>query len=145
MQCLESLLDSRQRSRLSDRQRLLAASHHIVLVAAHLQDLRIRAQQLTQLIRGRHSIRDLPVEDLRSQNTNHDRELVDGDKLTATPAGETSAMYIGERFEATPMPTPPIQRAILNESKLQANAVPMAEIVNRNPAAQAAVYDRTDR
>ena len=44
-----------------------------------------------------------------------------------TDAGETSAMYIGERLEARPIPNPPSQRKPLNAMKSQANAVPIAE------------------
>jgi hypothetical protein len=48
-------------------------------------------------------------------------------------AGEISAMYMGERLEANPMPTPPSNRNTLNHAKLHARPVPTAESVNRNP------------
>ena len=44
--------------------------------------------------------------------------------------GLTSAMYIGARAEATPMPTPPTRRATLNIMKSLNSPVPMADTVN---------------
>ena len=41
-------------------------------------------------------------------------------------------MYIGERFDASPMPTPPISRAMLNVDEIGATAVPRALAVKRN-------------
>ena len=54
-------------------------------------------------------------------------------RLTMRPrisAGLTSAIYIGARAEATPMPTPPTKRAILNRVKSLNSPVPMADTVN---------------
>jgi hypothetical protein len=48
-------------------------------------------------------------------------------------AGEISAMYIGDRLEASPMPTPPRMRKRVCQEKVQAIAVPMAEAENRGP------------
>ena len=45
--------------------------------------------------------------------------------LPRTAAGETSAMYMGEMFEARPMPTPPRSRKTTNHAKRSASAVPM--------------------
>ena len=45
-------------------------------------------------------------------------------------AGLTSAIYIGARADATPMPTPPMNRAILNKVKSLNSPVPMADTVN---------------
>ena len=45
-------------------------------------------------------------------------------------AGLTSAIYIGARAEATPMPTPPTKRAMLNSVKSLNRPVPMADTVN---------------
>ena len=53
-------------------------------------------------------------------------------RLTMRPrisAGLTSAIYIGARAEATPMPTPPIKRATLNKVKSLNSPVAMAETV----------------
>lgn len=41
--------------------------------------------------------------------------------------GDTSAIYIGERPEATPMPTPPTKRAQRNAVKLLKAPVPIEE------------------
>ena len=49
-------------------------------------------------------------------------------------AGLISAMYIGERLDAKPMPMPPTNRAMLNVAKSQAAAVRIALSVNRKPA-----------
>ena len=54
-------------------------------------------------------------------------------RLTILPricAGLTSAIYIGAKAEATPMPMPPMKRAILNKVKSLNNPVPMADTVN---------------
>ena len=45
-------------------------------------------------------------------------------------AGLTSAIYIGAKAEATPMPTPPIKRAILNKVKSLNKPVAIADTVN---------------
>ena len=53
-------------------------------------------------------------------------------RLTMRPrmsAGLTSAMYIGARADATPMPMPPMKRAILNKVKSLNNPVAMADTV----------------
>ena len=53
--------------------------------------------------------------------------------LTMRPrisVGLTSAIYIGAKAEATPMPIPPMKRAILNKVKSLNRPVPMAETVN---------------
>ena len=54
-------------------------------------------------------------------------------RLTIRPrisAGLTSAIYIGARADATPMPTPPMNRAILNKVKSLNRPVAMADTVN---------------
>ena len=54
-------------------------------------------------------------------------------RLTMRPrisAGLTSAIYMGDKAEATPMPTPPINRAILNKVKSLNRPVAIAETVN---------------
>ena len=54
-------------------------------------------------------------------------------RLTMRPrmsAGLTSAIYIGAKAEATPMPIPPTKRAILNRMKSLNKPVAMAETVN---------------
>ncbi len=48
-------------------------------------------------------------------------------------AGEISAIYIGERFEASPIPMPPIIRNTLKKRKFPAKAVPTAETVKSRP------------
>ena len=58
-------------------------------------------------------------------------------RLTILPrisVGLTSAIYIGESAEATPMPTPPMKRAILNNVKSLNKPVPMAETVKSTAA-----------
>ena len=45
-------------------------------------------------------------------------------------AGLTSAIYIGAKADATPMPIPPTKRAILNKVKSLNRPVPMADTVN---------------
>ena len=58
-------------------------------------------------------------------------------RLTMRPrisAGLTSAIYMGERAEATPMPTPPTKRAILNKVKSSKRPVPMADTVKSTAA-----------
>ena len=49
-------------------------------------------------------------------------------------AGLTSAMYIGASAEATPMPMPPMKRAILNKVKSLNRPVVMADTVNSTAA-----------
>ena len=54
-------------------------------------------------------------------------------RLTMRPrisAGLTSAIYIGASADATPMPTPPTKRAILNKVKSLNSPVPIADTVN---------------
>ena len=58
-------------------------------------------------------------------------------KLTIRPrisAGLTSAMYMGESAEATPMPTPPTKRAMLNNMKSLNSPVATADTVNSTAA-----------
>ena len=50
--------------------------------------------------------------------------------------GETSAIYIGERFDARPMATPPSIRHATNTVKVCASAMPM-EVTANNSAASA--------
>ena len=45
-------------------------------------------------------------------------------------AGATSAMYIGERFEAMPMATPPAIRQTTNQRKVDAHPVRTDETAN---------------
>ncbi len=54
--------------------------------------------------------------------------------LPRIEAGEISAMYMGERFEARPMATPPRRRFPMKNEKLGARAVMMPVPVKRNPA-----------
>ena len=49
-------------------------------------------------------------------------------------AGLTSAIYIGDSAEATPIPTPPTKRAILKKVKSSNNPVPTADTVNSTAA-----------
>ena len=61
------------------------------------------------------------------------RTIVIWFKLTIRPrifAGLTSAIYIGASADATPIPMPPIKRAILNNVKSSANPVAIADTVN---------------
>ena len=44
--------------------------------------------------------------------------------------GLTSAIYMGAKADATPMPTPPTKRAILNNVKSLKRPVAMADTVN---------------
>ena len=58
-------------------------------------------------------------------------------RLTMRPricGGLTSAIYIGDKAEATPMPTPPTKRAMLNRVKSLKRPVPMADTVNSTAA-----------
>ena len=58
-------------------------------------------------------------------------------RLTIRPrisVGLTSAIYIGDKADATPMPTPPIKRAILNREKSLKRPVPTADKVNSTAA-----------
>ena len=48
--------------------------------------------------------------------------------LPRTAAGAISAMYIGERFEAKPMATPPAIRQRLKARKVPINPVPIEEM-----------------
>ena len=59
--------------------------------------------------------------------------LSDTSRPRASP-GDTSAMYIGERAEATPMPMPPTKRAMLNNTKSLKIPVAMADTVKRMAA-----------
>ena len=51
-----------------------------------------------------------------------------------TSAGEISAMYIGDKLEARPMPMPPTRRKTTNTVKSPASAVQTAEMVKKKPA-----------
>ena len=58
-------------------------------------------------------------------------------RLTILPrisAGLTSAIYIGDNAEATPMPTPPMKRAILNKVKSLNRPVATADTVKSTAA-----------
>ena len=58
-------------------------------------------------------------------------------KETSLPrmaVGEISAIYIGERADATPMPMPPMKRAILNMVKSLNSPVAMADTVKNTAA-----------
>ena len=54
--------------------------------------------------------------------------------LPRISVGAISAMYMGETFEASPIPIPPTMRATINGVKLCESAVKMADIVNSTAA-----------
>ena len=54
--------------------------------------------------------------------------------LPRTAAGANSAIYIGERFEANPMATPPAIRHRLNANKVAAMPVPTDDTANTTAA-----------
>src|SRR5215470_15449307 len=54
--------------------------------------------------------------------------------LPRTCAGATSAMYIGERFEARPIATPPASRHRTKLLKVLAAAIPRDETAKKNAA-----------
>ena len=80
------------------------------------------------------SFGDQPIHDLRRQDSDDDGQLVDRHQPAAQARRATSAMYIGDTFDAMPMATPPRIRQTTNHGNVDAQPVSTEETANRNAA-----------
>jgi len=55
-----------------------------------------------------------PVHELGQQDSNHYRELIHRNQLASHLCGRDFAIYMGERFDASPMAMPPAIRQATN-------------------------------